>query len=155
MKQQPFQFMMPMFGPQQEAPEMVTADIVVPARVNKAMQFLSMLNDKQMDRAAASDNQIQIIDGKKLSPEEEATKQVALNMLAHYFDGNLQPDNWETIKSQSLSCRNKKKAISGKLRAMSCPACGGAPGDKNCPLCDGKGTLVIVSGTGGPVKKRG
>ena len=119
-----------------------------------------MLNSKAMKRAATSDNQILEIEGQKLSPEEEATKSVALNMLSHYFEGKLAPDNWETIKADLLKRKNKKKSASGKLRVMACPACGGSPGDENCPVCEGKGTFVIVSGSGSgtsfaPVKKKG
>lgn len=152
MKQQPFQ-VIPMFGPPEPMEMPPSSEIIVPARVIKAMDFLAMLNSKQMTRAACSENQVVEIQGQKLSPEEEATKGVALNMLSHYFEGKLAPDNWETIKADSLVNRNKRKAINGTMRVMSCVHCGGAPGDRKCPLCEGKGTLVVVSGSGGPVKK--
>ena len=128
----------------------------VPARINKALEFLGMLQTKQMNRAAVAESQIQIIDGQKLTEEETATQCTALNLLNQYFAGKLQPDAWEAIKVEALTNRNKnKKAISGKLRALACPACGGNPGDQNCPLCEGKGTLVIVSGSGGSNKRKG
>jgi hypothetical protein len=105
-------------------------DAYIPARVTTAMEFVSMLHHKQAERAAVSESQIQVLNGQKISPEEEATMQVALNMLAHYFEGSLKPDSWETKKPQ-------------KTQILVCPACG-QPGDHKCPLCKGKGTIVVL-----------
>ena len=113
--------------------------VIVPARVNKAMEFLDMLIGKQMDRAAGGDSGLQIISGLKLTPEEEATKHVALDMLAQYFQGTLQPDAWETMKQNKM--KPKRQRNIGKT--LSCPQCEGVPGRK-CELCNGYGLIKIT-----------
>jgi hypothetical protein len=110
----------------------------IPPRVEKALQFLSMCNQKTMSQAAVSDNQIQEIEGQKLTEEEQVAQATACNLLNQDFTGSLQPDIWEK--------KDKKRKLE-PMKVLMCPGCAGASEPKeNCPLCEGSGTIVVVAG---------
>lgn len=128
--------------PMQAAPRV--PDIVVPARVVKAMEFLNTVTAKTAARAAANEMSIETIPGQKLSPEEENAQSAALNCLTHYFDGRLKMDEWEQLRHDAI----KKQAETGvkKGTLCNCLMCGGLRRPKkDCPLCEGSGTVLVLA----------
>jgi len=120
-------------------------DIIVPARVSKAFEFLHMMNHKQTSRpvAAACDIalELQIIPGQTLTDEEANTVATACNMLTNYFAGKLTPDIWESVKVQAAQKQAETGNIAGRL--MHCIACVPGPARPGCPLCHGSGKIMI------------
>lgn len=138
-------FFMPMMGPTPEygRPESIP-DIVVPARINKAMEFLELMAMKTQTRAAVSENQIQQIEGQKLTVEEMTAQATACNLLNQYFAGQLPVDKWEEVRLTALQQKvENRKKTNRPMKILRCMACGGS--DKNCPLCEGTGTLIVVN----------
>lgn len=137
--------MMPMMSPfPQEPPQQQQApDIVVPARVRIAMEFLQSLTIKTMTRAAVSENQIDQIDGQKLTEEESNTQATACNLLGKYFAGRLEADSWEKIRVDALKKQNDGKNPRGMV--LNCVMCGTSRRPrKDCPLCEGSGVILVV-----------
>lgn len=164
MKQPPFGGMMPMFMPmpfgfqQQGADNSERAyDMVVPARVNKAMEFLGHIHHKQATRAAVYDLGVEQIPGVELCAEEEATRDAALKCLSDYFDGKLKPDQWEGLKYdfQKKAAEKHLSAPHGGAQVMqgavlSCPKCS-EPGNRACKFCNGTAQVMVtpMPGSGG------
>lgn len=116
-------------------------DIIVPARVNKAMDFLSLLARKRRPEAACSEHQVEVLEPDKLTSEETATQDAALQLLARYFDGKLEPDEWEKIRFEGLKKRAEMGGHVGRI--IGCPGCHPLHPDPECPLCDGRGKLFV------------
>lgn len=137
----PFSFMMPMFNESAPARDSSVPDIIVPARVNKAMEFIGVIHSKTMKRVAANDITVMEVEGDKLCPEEENARDAALNCLAQYFDGKLQPDIWEKARHDAVQ---KQLATNGKEGTLiRCFGCNSAYPSPSCPLCHGKGKLFV------------
>lgn len=153
MKQPPFG-MMPMFMPmpmQGSADHNERAyDLVVPARIGKAMEFLAHLHHKQMIRAAVFEMGVEQIPGVDLCAEEEATRDAALKCLSDYFDGKLKPDQWEGLKydvqkkaaEKHLGATAQPSAQVMQGAVLSCPKCE-APGNQSCKYCHGLGQVMV------------
>ena len=126
-------------------------EIIVPPRVEKAMQFLNLLSQKTSPQVAATDHNIQEIEGQKLTEEEANAQATACNLLNEYFGGKLQPGSWEQLKSDAIKrqARRGKRKKNGPDKVSSilhCPMCGG--GKKDCQLCQGSGTVFFTPGDG-------
>jgi len=136
-------FPMMMYPEHSYAPRQQTPDIIVPARVNKAMDFLQFLAQKRRKGAAVGEHQIEVLEPDVLTDEETATQDSALQMLARYFDGKLQPDEWENVRFQALKKRAKEGTLDAPLggQIMPCPNCAGR--NPKCALCFGRGELLI------------
>ncbi len=134
-----------------QAQQQQVPDIIVPARVNKALEFLGMITHKTQKRpvAVASESQIEIeiIPGQVLSDEENNTVATACNLLANYFAGKLQPDIWESVKVEGARKQIEQNTLPGRL--MHCIACQHGPPNSTCPLCNGTGR-IMVSPVGSP-----
>lgn len=136
-------WMMPphMMGQQQQ--QVSIPDIIVPARVNKAMEFLSLLTQKTSTRAAVNDISIEQIHGQKLSSEELNAQATACNLLSSYFAGKLTPDIWEGIKVDAARKHVENGGIAGRL--VHCIACAPNPPSPECPFCRGSGRIMITA----------
>jgi hypothetical protein len=108
-----------------------------PMRVQMAMMLFGHLTSKTRKMVAATENQIEVIDGQKLTEEEEGTRATALNALSHYFAGTLQPDLWE-----SRSLVDQQGIPTMKFRCI-CVRADHAP-NSDCPFCEGAGEMDIV-----------
>lgn len=117
-------------------------DIIVPARVNKAMEFLSMMTAKAMKRPAATENQIEVIDGQTLTTEEESCRATACSLLEKYFAGTLQPDAWENLRVEAI--KKQQEGLNQESKLMHCMICGGGKPNPGCPLCDGTGAVMVT-----------
>lgn len=136
-----FMMMIPPQGQPEESrpPE---PDITVPARIHVAMGFLDMCNHKMQDRAAVSESQIQVVEGKQLSEEEINTQATACHLLSKYLAGELKNlDDWEKVKLNSLKNKGKKKKQTPHRHSLvvRCLACGG----NGCHVCEGGGGMLI------------
>ena len=135
-------WMMPMMiheGPDRPS----VPDIIVPARVNKALEFLDHLASKRRKGAAVSEHTVEVLEPDTLCDEERATQDAALQLLTRYFDGKLIPDEWEKLRFEGL----KKQADQGfrEARIIGCPACHPLHPEPDCPLCHGSGRLFVES----------
>jgi hypothetical protein len=148
MQQPPIGFMMSYPGsfgggmnPYQRGPE-----IVVPARVDKAMEFLQLMTAKVMPRAAATDHSIEQLPVPKLTTEEESCHATACNLLSTYFDGKLKPDEWEKTRLEAdkkmLDTGGKKATLLTCFACMSSNGPHAAPNPK-CQLCEGTGKIMV------------
>jgi hypothetical protein len=150
--EQPFFMGMPMgmgmqFAPSE--PQQRIDEIVVPPRIDKAMQFLNMLNRKTEVQVAASEHEIREVEGQKLTEEELTAQATACNLLNQYFAGQLAPDGWEKLKVEAIKRKNirKKKSQDRAVGSViNCPICGGGKVRKDCPLCEGTTTIVVYPG---------
>ena len=144
-------FMMTPWGqmimmPEQQEIRQPVPDIMVPARVRIAMDFLQTLTIKQMTRAAVYESGAEQIPGQKLSDEEADAQATACNLLSQYFAGKLSPDEWERIKVDAL----KKQAEQGEQKnqkgmVLNCVMCSNRRSPrKDCPLCEGSGIILVV-----------
>ena len=134
-------WMMPWIGQEQQQS---VPDLSVPPRVRQAMEFLALLSQKTMQRAAACENSIELIDGQKLCDEEENARDSACLCLARYFDGKLPLDQWEKLRYESMKQRVKTGGREGAI--LRCIACGSRPMPKpDCELCKGTGRLFVAS----------
>lgn len=138
----PYPFMWPMPQWPTEQAQQPVSDDIVPARVNKAMEFMAMLTHKTMQRAAISEIAIELIDGQRLSPEEEYTATAALQLLSRYFDGKLKPDMWEMLPVAAMKRQAERGNIPGQL--LHCIACTPGPANPRCPLCHGTGRIMVT-----------
>lgn len=137
-------WMMPWMFQQEPQQQQYMPDLIVPARVHQAMDFLALISQKTMQRAAASENQIELIEGQKLCDEEENARDAACVCLAKYFDGKLQPDVWEKLRYEAM---RKRAEMGGKDGAiLRCIACGSRPiPNPACDLCKGTGRVFVSS----------
>lgn len=120
-------------------------ETVVPARVEKAMQFLAMLTNKTRTSAAVSENQIETIPGQTLTEEEQTASATACNLLSAYFAGKLPPDQWEQMRYEALEKQNSQigKVSHVKTgRVLHCLVCQGR--DSQCSLCEGTGKIMVT-----------
>lgn len=136
---------MMMDQPQSRVPE-----IVVPPRVEKALQFLNLLTQKTSPQVAATEHHIEEIKGQQLTDEEAAAQATACQLLNQYFAGKLQPDTWESLKVEAIKRQNRRKKKGIDKRPSSvihCPMCGvGGRPKKDCPMCSGAGTVFVSPG---------
>lgn len=125
----------------QQAPPL-PPDLVIPVRVEKAMEFLELMFRKTMERAIASEHQVVHLDGQKLIPEEENTQTAALQLLQKYFDGKLPRDPWEDLRYAAISQRLQ---MAGRQdgSVIFCVFCGGKPPHPQCSYCHGQGRLLV------------
>ena len=107
-----------------------------PLRVLVASQFLSQLTAKQMPQVAATETSIETIPGLKPTEDEQGTAITALNMLSHYFAGDLKPDQWEQLgMGQMHGIPTLEFRCICHREGMFNP---------ECPLCGGQGTMDCV-----------
>jgi len=145
MRQPPFS----MFGmPPWMAPWMMqesfTPDLIVPARVRMALEFLSMMTHKTMSRAAVSDIGIEVLPWQDLCDEEVATQATACNLLSRYFAGKLTPDVWEKLRYDAMKQRVQQGGKEGMV--IRCIGCGHGPmPNPTCELCKGSGKIFVSS----------
>lgn len=130
-------------------PHRPQVEVIIPARVEKALEFLGLLTFKTMDRAAASDSQVVEIEGQKLTAEEQSAQATALSLLEQYFAGKLQPDVWEGAKvkfedkSADAAGKKAKAGSMGDGSVIQCPAgCLGQYPD--CKMCNGTGRVFVT-----------
>lgn len=124
-------------------------NIVVPARIEKAMEFLHHLAAKRRQMPAMSDHQIDWSTPDALSAEEVAAQDSALQLLTKYFDGKLEPDSWEKVRFDAIKNKAENNISEGVGRVITCPApaCRNMP-QPNCPLCGGTGRVHIQPANG-------
>lgn len=135
-------FMQPGLQQQQQSTPLLP-DIIVPARVDKALEFLAILSQKTMCRAAANDISIEILPGQILSDEEANAQATACNLLSKYFAGGLTPDVWEEIKVRAAQHQADHINTTGHL--LHCIACQPGPPRADCPICSGSGRILVTS----------
>jgi hypothetical protein len=130
-----------MMMPGNEPQQTQVPDIAVPARVNKAMEFLSLLAGKRRRLPAATEHNIEVVDQDQLCSEEEATRDAALQLLAKYFDGTLSHDAWEDLRFKALRKRSEMGLNEG--RVIGCIGCHPMRPDPSCLLCKGTGKILV------------
>lgn len=131
-------------------PNRQQVEVIIPARVEKALEFLGLLTFKTMDRAAVSDSQVVEIEGQKLTAEETSAQATALSLLEQYFAGKLQPDVWEDAKvkfedksAEAAGKKSKEGKGMGDGSVIQCPAgCLGQCPD--CKMCNGTGRVFVT-----------
>lgn len=124
-------------------------DIIVPARVNKAMEFFAIVSQKTATRAAMNDMYIEQIPGQKLTDEEANALATACNLLCSYFSGKLNPDVWESVRVDAARKHVETGGMTGRL--LHCIGCQPGPPRPGCPLCQGTGRIMVSSvGPGTP-----
>lgn len=146
-------WMMPMMQQEEQHPPQ-QPDMMIPPRVRQAMEFISMMTAKTQRRPAITENQIEIVEGQKLTDEEAGALAVANNMIARYFAGQLKPDCWEQLRYEAV----KKRAEMGgqPQRLINCVACNPSlPPSPQCPLCAGSGKLFVQPGGAQPQPQGG
>lgn len=141
-------WMMGMMVQGPESQQAHVSDIAVPARVNKALEFLHHLASKRRKMPAATEHQMEVVDQDKLCAEEEATRDAALQLLTKYFDGGLNNDQWEQLRFKALEKRADMGLREGRI--IGCVGCHPMRPDPNCILCGGSGK-IFVQAAGGPV----
>lgn len=118
-------------------------DVIVPARVDKALEFIAMMSSKTMQRAVTNDTSIELIDGQKLTDDESTAVNAACNLLTAYFAGSLEPDTWERTKVESAKMQAKLGGQTGSL--LNCVACSGNDHPQpNCRFCSGTGRVLVT-----------
>lgn len=134
----PWMYQHPQQQQQRFAPE-----IIVPARVAKAIEFVELMTFKTMARPAINEHEIEVIPGQKLEVEEANTLATACNMLSSYFAGKLKPDIWENLRVKALTQQVSQDGTPGRL--LNCFNCQhrDTP-DPECPICKGQGTVLIT-----------
>jgi hypothetical protein len=140
-------WMLGMMMPGSDSQHSQVQDIAVPARVNKAMEFLDHVASKRRKMPAASEHSVEVVEQDNLCAEEEATRDSALQLLTKYFDGNLTQDPWEELRFQTLKKRLEMGTKEGRL--IGCVVCHPLRPDPNCILCGGSGK-IFVQAAGGP-----
>lgn len=130
--------------PQQQT--QVQTDFPVPSRVEKAMQFLDLLNSHTRSYVATNEMSIEKFKGRDLTGEERDTKDSALMVLRQYFEGKIGLDPWEKLRYEALTSRGAfQKAMMNRnmpTATMPCPQCKGARGQQ-CQLCLGCGQVAL------------
>lgn len=122
-------------------------DIIVPARVEKALQFFSMVTSKTMKRIAATEHAIESFDGQNLTDEEQTAMATACNLLTKYFGGALPHDPWEQLRYTAVS-KQLENDNHGPGHVLKCIACCRTPNmqpQSSCELCHGSGKLLVMS----------
>jgi hypothetical protein len=136
--------MMPFFGGgipmiireqgNQQRPDRRHADSP-PVRCEMAMEFIRQMAALGLERAAATENQIERLKGHTQSGGEESAVMAAAHCLEQYFEGKLQPNVWEQADlaltptaEMDCMCRNQN---TGQPAA-------------NCPFCAGSGKMDIM-----------
>lgn len=133
-------FMSFMMQNQQEERPTPPPDIIVPARVRLALEFMAALTNKTAARAAVTEHHVELIPGQKLTDEETTAQATACNLLSQYFAGKLNPDKWEEIRYTQL--KKQAEIGGGQGTCIRCMACGPHP-QEDCPLCQGRGSLLV------------
>lgn len=113
------------------------SEIVPPARVRVALEFLSQISTKTMQKVAINEHQLEVLDGQKLTTAEANAQATAANLLSDYFHGKLKPDYWEERDDNSLPSGDEPGLL---IRCISCEP--GQP-KQNCYLCQGLGKILI------------
>lgn len=137
------------FPGMQQQPSSVP-EIIVPARVTKAMEFIEFISYKRIRRPAATDHTVEIVEPERQSDEEGTAYATACNLLNEYFGGKLKPDEWEQIRFDAIKKRLETGNRSGAV--IACFGCGAGKGrapNPGCELCKGTGTLFVSSMTQG------
>lgn len=141
---------MPMFmfgGPQQQ--DLRSMDQRCPVRVEKALEFVYMMNRKTDNKVAVTEHKAEEFPGQKPTDEERATHAVAVNMLASYFEGRLKPDRQE-IEAKAQQKRQGKRGkedLPPLAIVARCPNCQGQsmmPLAGDCRVCGNEGEVVII-----------
>lgn len=140
----PFMFL-PMMGPSPAFGgdgEHGFPENVVPARILVAMQYLSLIHQKEMKRAVAGDGMgmPMEVDGVPPTDEERITGVAACKMLSAYFNGELVYDPWEKQRHSAIQTRMEKQVSEGIV--LPCPQCNHREG-LPCKLCKGGGKVLL------------
>lgn len=150
----PFPYMMPWgwpSGPQGPDPSANrAAEAFVPARVEKALDFVAMMTHKTAPRIAVNDITVEVVDGQELTDDEGDTLATACHLLSSYFAGRSAPDYWEKLRVEAIRQRMQRTNQPGRL--MTCMACGQDPKNVDCPFCYGSG-LILITPAGSPVNR--
>jgi hypothetical protein len=131
-------FLIPISMEPQRRQEMPADVSVVPARVGQAMNFLSLMQFKELDRPGNGDVS-GTIDGKELTLEERETQVAACKFLTSYFRGEMAHDEWDKIRHAKLK-KKDDNAPAGKI--LQCIICNGHQG-RACDICGGSGMIVV------------
>lgn len=115
-----------------------------PARVRTAAAVLTHLTDKTADRPVLTEQHgLETIAGQKLTQPELDLQRQACETLEQYLAGELKPNVWE---AQELEPPAAPKPI--VTLSLGCPVCyemgANTRGKKNCPMCKGRGRLLIL-----------
>lgn len=146
MPMMPYGMMMPYpYGmPQREVPR---REEDAPIRVKVAFAFLRELARKTdqvivqtMGSDVSSGDAIRFA-GNPLVPEEEATRDSALALLAQYFDGKMKLSDLEQ-KEQADRDKAKGDQKNQLGVVIACPPCNGQSGNNDCGLCRGSGLFA-------------
>lgn len=122
---------------------------IVPSRIDVALEFLNFLAGKRRKQPVSSEMQIEVVEPDALSAEEVATQDSALNLLANYFDGKFQPNQWEIIEL-ALQAAQLSTRDFDENGSVACPICHGQ--NKNCFVCGGQSSLVAVRERGKDIR---
>lgn len=115
-------------------------DVVVPARVNKAFEFINFMAHKTMQRIAINEFAIEVIDGQAMNADDECVYADACKLLSDYFRGKNEPDVWEQLKITDLARASREPNHAVMLK---CPLCSELPSiNKHCTACAGSGGIV-------------
>lgn len=133
----------PQMMQQPQQPPMVEA--IMPVRVNRALEFHTMITQKTMDRPVVSETSFDIVKGQGLTDEEANAFASACNLLSSYFSGRLGPDQWEGMKLEMI-VHTIGRGI--PWSTVQCDQCKNmAPEMKErCTKCHGSGILMIRPG---------
>lgn len=121
---------------------MPTREIVVPPRVNKAIEVLSFFTHKTAAPPVCNEIGIEIVAGQKLSGAEVAVCGAACDVLTDYFSGRLKLDEWEQSRREN-DRKRRSKAKKTVMVIANCPECKGVAGLR-CGLCEGDGNVAVV-----------
>jgi len=139
--------MLPMLMPQAPARQEVRPDNLIPARVSVAIDFLAFLANKRHRTAVTGESnvggvQMEVIDQDALCPEEETTRDSALQLLAKYFDdGKFVPNEIERIQIDGVKKQLDHREYEGRL--MTCPVCTATGPRDTCQFCQGTGKILV------------
>ncbi len=132
-------FLVPVAFPQPQGPPQL--DDGLPVRIRAAMEFISLISAKQAARAAVWDSGCEWADKLELSKAEANARESAANLLAEYFSGKMDMDQWESEKY--LKAKLNKPYPSTEPFLMKCVSCSPGRGREDCPLCRGSGQVLI------------
>jgi hypothetical protein len=125
---------------------------VVPARIDMAAGFAFAMARRASPIVVSNEVGIQVEDAPELTISEHKAWAAACDLLTQYFNGSVDPDDTEELRFDAINTEIDRRRC-GQTMACSCrrPNEQGVftkNPDKDCDMCRGCGTVIIMPAIG-------
>lgn len=119
----------------------ISANTVVPQRINVAMEYCNFIAARMTPRIAVTELNVEVVEPKELTDDEANAYATANRVISQYLGGQLPMDAWEKVKVVELIEQNSSSG-----HVMSCFACGSNRSPivrSKCVFCKGTGSIIV------------